>query len=694
MSCSIFTGVFSDPPSPISSDGGGVNLANYYTIDQANARYALADHTHAEYLTVGDLANYATLDQLPDITNNITDTELTTILSDYQLVTDAFSGAYGDLTGKPDLLTLLGNYHPKGEQLFLQGGIHTEREPVLYITGSSATNQEAIRINGNFQWPVRIYNGAGQYNFEIANNGSFFSRGNYNGYGDVVATGKGKFGNNLEVDGLIRVTNTSSLISLTPPVLTPATAETTNYILPHDGNNGQILTTNGSGGLYWSDPATNVGGGGGEFDASLYYDKNASDLRFAIFSSSAFNSTTDSLSNINLNYLSSLSAGAYSLAVNDDNNSGIGLYSENASTVLVGMKRNAVSNNFALKLWKQDNGLDLDSVLRVDWGGNIEVTGKLYFRNGQGLEGNNDPIPNVAGGFILSGGGNYQFTFPNSSGTSGQVLTTDGNGLTSWTDKDGGGGGATFDINALTAITDIVDTDTLGLYDASATEHKKITYASFYQNVKGDLQADNTFDYLTETEGDNRYYQKITDGTDGQVLTTDGAGGIAWETVQAGNSSGYWDGIVRNPSTIIATIRTNLLETPTLTAGTYEIEITSFLDNSGQPDNAMYTGFKIRNDNGTPFSTGNLTKLYGQSQRFVNTGTTNIMFSDINISTGGQYEHQYGWGHNTLQGSSQSYKIIIQTTADFKITMFASMVVGTATFRYRDNSFIKYKRID
>lgn len=45
---------------------------------------------------------------------------------------------------------------------------------------------------------------------------------------------------------------------------------------------------------------------------------------------------------------------------------------------------------------------------------------------------------------------NYILTLPSNSGSNGQVLTTDGNGNTSWTTVSGGGGGAVSSVNSLT----------------------------------------------------------------------------------------------------------------------------------------------------------------------------------------------------------------------------------------------------
>ena len=48
---------------------------------------------------------------------------------------------------------------------------------------------------------------------------------------------------------------------------------------------------------------------------------------------------------------------------------------------------------------------------------------------------------------------------------------------------------AAFDINSLTAVTSVADTDTLAIYDASASAQRKVTYANFLSDIPWAIQA-------------------------------------------------------------------------------------------------------------------------------------------------------------------------------------------------------------
>jgi hypothetical protein len=118
-------------------------------------------------------------------------------------------------------------------------------------------------------------------------------------------------------------------------------------------------------------------------------------------------------------------------------------------------------------------------------------------------------------------------------GTNGQVLTTDGTGTLAWATVSGGGGGGDV-VGSSTAVTD----NALVRYDTSTG--KLIKNSSIVVTDGGDVTGVaglTTTGALTvggvSTLGPVTNV-KITGGTNGQVLTTDGTGTLAWSTVSAG----------------------------------------------------------------------------------------------------------------------------------------------------------------
>ena len=81
-------------PSEASVTGAGyrLNLSSYDYTTTGQYDFAL-----------GKTGTVAVTSDIPDVSNFVTDTELTTALDDYELKADAFSGSYNDLTNKPDL---------------------------------------------------------------------------------------------------------------------------------------------------------------------------------------------------------------------------------------------------------------------------------------------------------------------------------------------------------------------------------------------------------------------------------------------------------------------------------------------------------------------------------------------------------------------------------------------------------------
>lgn len=173
---------------------------------------------------------------------------------------------------------------------------------------------------------------------------------------------------------------------------------------------------------------------------------------------------------------------------------------------------------------------------------------------------------------LVASGLNY----PTTDGTSGQVLTTDGSGTLSWTTAGGG------TVGTLQTVTDNGATTTNNITvqsSANPTGENVVVYPNLINVLNGRIQVQtggqpginidgvgtpyiNVFGggYISLGTGTTSYTEKIllsgstgqgsfaslvaagltyptSDGTSGQVLTTDGAGTLGWSS--AGSSTGY-----------------------------------------------------------------------------------------------------------------------------------------------------------
>lgn len=126
-------------------------------------------------------------------------------------------------------------------------------------------------------------------------------------------------------------------------------------------------------------------------------------------------------------------------------------------------------------------------------------------------------------------------------GSNGQVLTTDGAGNFSFTTVSGGGGGAVDSVNSQTG-TVVLDTDDISegstnLYFTTARANTAIdnrVTKSFVDNLSIDYDQLSNLPSIPSALTD----LGITDGSDGQVLTTDGAGNFTFTSVSGGGAAG------------------------------------------------------------------------------------------------------------------------------------------------------------
>jgi len=168
--------------------------------------------------------------------------------------------------------------------------------------------------------------------------------------------------------------------------------------------------------------------------------------------------------------------------------------------------------------------------------------------------------------------GTWTLTFPTDDGTPGQVMTTDGAGVCTWTTVSGGGGGIS-SLNTLTGATQTFATGTSGsnfnissvgtthtfnIPDAGVGIRGLVNTTSqpfnglktFIDGIEvGDIGSTDGFISFAASNGNAVAIKSSTGtgnwtmtmptsaGTNGQVMTTNGSGVTSWTTVSGG--SGY-----------------------------------------------------------------------------------------------------------------------------------------------------------
>ena len=323
-----------------------------------------------------------------------------------------------------------------------------------------------------------------------------------------------------------------------------------SYTFPtSDGTEGTVLTTNGSGTLSWSTPAAGY---------------SNSDVDTHLNTSTATQDQVLSWNGSDYDWLSLPSAGGIENVVEDttpqlggnlDLNSktinGSGNISYTGNFLNSGnYQTNLLSGNAFTILGSTDN-----NTLSIGHSGNISLnqsgSGSITFFNA--------------------------YSFPTSDGTEGTVLTTNGSGTLSWSTPSSGGIsnvvedttpqlGGNLDVNEFNIIGGTSQYDFLNLNGAENASDGAIWMSGSYSGANGTVNiagsngasggtvkinymGNNGFAYGTtyigslysETFYDNEVYivnskwpQSL--GSNGQVLTTDGAGTLSWADASGGSS--------------------------------------------------------------------------------------------------------------------------------------------------------------
>src|SRR3989339_1632397 len=135
---------------------------------------------------------------------------------------------------------------------------------------------------------------------------------------------------------------------------------------------------------------------------------------------------------------------------------------------------------------------------------------------------------------------NVTYTLPTADGSNGQALTTDGAGLLSWSTISGGSAGWTVGAGVVYNTT-----DNIGIGTSTPGQLLEVRNGGLLLSNSGTAGAlsfaepggtDVTAFVAQAQTGSLTYTLPAGDGSNGQVLTTDGAGLLSWSTISGGSA--------------------------------------------------------------------------------------------------------------------------------------------------------------
>jgi hypothetical protein len=267
----------------------------------------------------------------------------------------------------------------------------------------------------------------------------------------------------------------------------PATAADNTLTFPNgNGSNGQVLTTDGSGNLSFSNPADTDKITEGNTEAEVV--DNGSDGHFKV--------TTEGSERVRVG-----PAGQIGIGGANYGSTGQVLTSAGGSSA-ASWSNVEISSDTSPQLGGHldVNGNDIVTTsngdIDLDPNGSGQVVFKGNATRGSGAVKLN--CENNSHGILVKGpphsaGANYTLTLPNDTGTSGQLLSTNGSGVTSWASV----GGSTFQATASGAIangdTCIVKSD--GNVAAVSKTVTSKTVANFVITSIADITSESTFSF-------------------------------------------------------------------------------------------------------------------------------------------------------------------------------------------------------
>jgi len=431
---------------------------------------------------------------------------------------------------------------------------------VANIKIAGGTNGFVLQTDGsgNLTWTAQTGGNAGNGNPGGANSQvQYNSDGDFGGdagftYNDVTNTlnsdniivaANVSIGNNITTSGNAYLGNisTTGFASITTlQVGSSANLGNVGNVIILGGTNGQYLTTNGSGNLSWTTISSPAAGSNTQVQFNDAGTMNGS-------SSFTFNKSTNTLTATNIvgngSGLSSITGsnvvGAVTLA-------GTAAVAAQAGTVTVGAQPNITSlgNLTSLRVTGTANlgnvanvkilGGTLGYYLQTDGDGNLSwaaggsggngspggVTTQLQYNNAGVFGG----IPNVTfsnGNLSLGNVSNVKMT----GGTTGYILSTDGDGNLSWIASTGSPGGTN-------QMVQFNDSGSFG-GEADFTYNSSTNLLSV-PSIKSNATAN--FQGATNVNLGNVANLKISGGQNGYVLQTDGSGNLSWSASGGGGN--------------------------------------------------------------------------------------------------------------------------------------------------------------
>jgi hypothetical protein len=318
-----------------------------------------------------------------------------------------------------------------------------------------------------------------------------------------------------------------------------------------DGTSGQSLITNGSGQLSWSQPSLLADANN---DTKIQVEANPNDdmIRFTVKNfeamrliranpSNAFSSISklefhNNSGNIFIGYGTATNL-AYNFVNSGINNTIIG---ENAGSSLTTGTNNTVLGYQSGK----NNTVGHSNVYLGYKAGESNITGaqNIFIGNQAGqnetgsnklyIDNTNTATPLIWGDFgtnnihingalKVNGGFNINnaYSFPTADGSNGQILKTDGNGTLTWQNETPQVLNRIFDADNDTKVQveKIADEDIIR-FDIAGNERMTIK--------------NNAVDILGSVKFNNAYSFPTADGSNGQVLKTNGSGVLSWQPLE------------------------------------------------------------------------------------------------------------------------------------------------------------------
>jgi len=288
--------------------------------------------------------------------------------------------------------------------------------------GNTAMGNNALR-NTNSSENTAIGNNAGVLNTTGTNNTAIGGYANFGANNLTNATALG-YEATVSASNTIQLGNTSVTNVKTSGTLTTGTV---TYPNTH-GASGQVLSTTGSGTLTW----TTASGGGSQWTSSsndIYYSTGKVGI-----------GTNSPSSNLHL-----VGAGASGdrnnmLRIESNNNASLTLKNTNANAGGGEYQLFTSSSNSNPSLGAGSLAIYYDHPSAAAYRFSINTAGNVGIGTGMPTE-KLDVLGNVKTSGKLTAG---TVTYPNTHGTSGQVLSTTGSGTLTWTTVSGGGSGVPY----------------------------------------------------------------------------------------------------------------------------------------------------------------------------------------------------------------------------------------------------------